>query len=89
MYIHIFINFPSPFTDVPELTPVAVMSGRMLARRLFGKSTVKMVYRDIATTVFTPLELGTVGMIMHYISRPFMSLVMAFSRRFYVLYVRI
>mmetsp|Transcript_19809 Transcript_19809/g.19137 ORF Transcript_19809/g.19137 Transcript_19809/m.19137 type:complete len:605 (-) Transcript_19809:210-2024(-) len=48
--------------DVPELTPVAVMSGRMLARRLFGKSTVKMVYRDIATTVFTPLEFGTVGM---------------------------
>ena len=108
---------------VPELTPVAIMSGRLLARRLYDKGTELMVYRvrcfclyfaisqlisifnsffsfffsfsflylmfvywnffffqdfiflflifkttilfyfqNVATTVFTPLELGTVGL---------------------------
>jgi len=45
----------------PELTPVAIMAGRLLARRLWAGSNDLMVYKDIATTVFTPLEFGTVG----------------------------
>mmetsp|Transcript_25121 Transcript_25121/g.55720 ORF Transcript_25121/g.55720 Transcript_25121/m.55720 type:complete len:599 (+) Transcript_25121:182-1978(+) len=46
----------------PELTPVAILAGRLLAKRLFGGSTETMDYKSIATAVFTPLELGTVGL---------------------------
>ncbi|XP_034476773.1 thioredoxin reductase 2, mitochondrial [Drosophila innubila] len=46
----------------PELTPVAILSGRLLARRLFAGSTQLMDYTDVATTVFTPLEYACVGM---------------------------
>jgi len=46
----------------PELTPVAIQAGRLLARRLFGGSTIGFDYRCIATTVFTPLEYGVIGM---------------------------
>lgn len=44
-----------------ELTPVAILSGKLLARRLFGNSTDLMDYNTIPSAVFTPLELGTVG----------------------------
>jgi len=46
---------------MPELTPVAIQAGRLLARRLFDGKTKLMDYSDISTTVFTPLEYGTVG----------------------------
>ncbi|KAH8419575.1 hypothetical protein KR222_006965 [Zaprionus bogoriensis] len=46
----------------PELTPVAILSGRLLARRLFAGSKQLMDYTDVATTVFTPLEYACVGM---------------------------
>lgn len=46
----------------PELTPVAILAGRLLARRLFAGSTQLMDYTDVATTVFTPLEYACVGM---------------------------
>lgn len=46
----------------PELTPVAIHAGRLLARRLFGSSNVNMDYDNVATTVFTPLEYGCVGL---------------------------
>lgn len=46
----------------PELTPVAIMAGRLLARRLFGGATEGMDYERIPTTVFTPLEYGCVGL---------------------------
>lgn len=46
----------------PELTPVAIHAGQLLSQRLFGSSSKKMVYKNIATTVFTPLEFGTVGL---------------------------
>lgn len=46
----------------PELTPVAILAGKLLARRLFGGSGETVEYRNIATAVFTPLELGTVGL---------------------------
>ncbi|KAG5885195.1 hypothetical protein JTB14_012220 [Gonioctena quinquepunctata] len=45
----------------PELTPVAILAGRLLARRLFGSSTQVMDYENVATTIFSPLEYGTVG----------------------------
>ncbi|XP_017790889.1 PREDICTED: thioredoxin reductase 1, mitochondrial isoform X3 [Habropoda laboriosa] len=46
----------------PELTPVAIHAGRLLARRLFGNSTEQMDYANVATTVFSPLEYGCVGL---------------------------
>lgn len=46
----------------PELTPVAIKAGSLLSKRLFGKGEQLMKYKDVATTVFTPLELGTVGL---------------------------
>ena len=45
-----------------ELTPVAIEAGRRVARRLFGKSKSLMNYDTIPTTVFTPLEYGSVGL---------------------------
>jgi pyruvate/2-oxoglutarate dehydrogenase complex dihydrolipoamide dehydrogenase (E3) component len=45
----------------PELTPPAIMAGKLLARRLFGNYKAPMDYRNIATTVFTPLEYGACG----------------------------
>lgn len=46
----------------PELTPVAILAGKLLARRLFGGSSECMNYKSVATTIFTPLEMGTVGL---------------------------
>ncbi|KAJ8263441.1 hypothetical protein COCON_G00158980 [Conger conger] len=46
----------------PELTPVAIKAGKLLARRLAGASTELMNYDKIPTTVFTPLEYGCVGL---------------------------
>ncbi|XP_075391066.1 thioredoxin reductase 2, mitochondrial isoform X2 [Tenrec ecaudatus] len=46
----------------PELTPTAIMAGKLLARRLFGGSSVLMEYDNVPTTVFTPLEYGCVGL---------------------------
>ena len=45
----------------PELTPVAIQAGKMLARRLVGQSKRLMDYARVATTVFTPIEYGCVG----------------------------
>lgn len=45
-----------------ELTPVAIQAGRLLARRLFGGSSVQMNYENVPMTVFTPLEYGTCGL---------------------------
>uniref|UniRef100_A0A3B5QL87 thioredoxin-disulfide reductase (NADPH) n=1 Tax=Xiphophorus maculatus TaxID=8083 RepID=A0A3B5QL87_XIPMA len=46
----------------PELTPTAIKAGKLLAHRLAGQSTVLMNYDNVATTVFTPLEYGCVGL---------------------------
>ncbi|XP_073431237.1 thioredoxin reductase 1, cytoplasmic isoform X2 [Dendrobates tinctorius] len=48
--------------DKLELTPVAIQAGRLLARRLYGSSTVKCDYINVPTTVFTPLEYGACGL---------------------------
>jgi thioredoxin reductase (NADPH) len=45
----------------PELTPVAIQAGVSLSRRLFNNSKEQMDYKSICTTVFTPIEYGTVG----------------------------
>jgi len=48
--------------NIPELTPVAIQAGKMLADRLFGGSTEPMDYDKVCTTVFTPLEYGCCGL---------------------------
>uniref|UniRef100_A0A671NQY2 Thioredoxin reductase 2, tandem duplicate 1 n=1 Tax=Sinocyclocheilus anshuiensis TaxID=1608454 RepID=A0A671NQY2_9TELE len=53
---------PALFQGRPELTPTAIKAGRLLARRLVGHSTELMNYENVATTVFTPLEYGCVGL---------------------------
>merc|ERR1712054_206024 len=45
-----------------ELTPVAKMAGKKVVRRLNGETKVSMDYTNVATTVFTPLEYGMVGL---------------------------
>jgi len=45
-----------------ELTPVAIQAGRLLAKRLYGGSTMQMDYDNIPTAVFTPIEYGTCGL---------------------------
>jgi thioredoxin/glutathione reductase (selenoprotein) len=58
-------NVPNVFAvgDVligrPELTPVAIQAGELLARRLYKQGATKVMNYDlIATTVFTPAEYG-------------------------------
>jgi thioredoxin reductase (NADPH) len=46
----------------PELTPVAIQAGTLLANPLFGTSKVPMDYNAICTTVFTPIEYSCVGL---------------------------
>lgn len=46
----------------PELSPVAIEAGKLLARRILGKSEDVMNYENVATTVFSPLEYGCVGL---------------------------
>ena len=48
--------------DTPELTPVAIQAGLLLANRLFGKSNEAMDYINVCTTVFTPIEYSCVGL---------------------------
>ena len=45
-----------------ELTPLAIQAGRLLAGRLFGASQKNTDYVNCPTTVFTPLEFGTIGL---------------------------
>jgi len=44
-----------------ELTPTAIMAGQLLAKRLFALSAVLMDYRNVPTTIFTPLEYSSCG----------------------------
>lgn len=45
-----------------EYTPIAVMAGRKLAQRLYGEKKEIMNYADVATTIYTPIEYGCVGL---------------------------
>lgn len=49
-------------SGAPELTPVAIAAGKLLANRLYGGSSNGMDYEKIPTTVFTPLEYGCIGL---------------------------
>ena len=55
------IDEKSANNRVLELTPVAIKAGQLLAKRLFADSDVKMDYNSVPTTVFTPLEYGSIG----------------------------
>jgi pyruvate/2-oxoglutarate dehydrogenase complex dihydrolipoamide dehydrogenase (E3) component len=45
------------------LTPTAIKCGILLATRLFNPNfKTLMSYENVATTVFTPLEYGCVGL---------------------------
>mmetsp|Transcript_13224 Transcript_13224/g.19936 ORF Transcript_13224/g.19936 Transcript_13224/m.19936 type:complete len:535 (+) Transcript_13224:57-1661(+) len=46
----------------PQLTPVAIQAGQLLAKRLFALSDRTMDYHLVPTTVFTPIEYGTIGL---------------------------
>jgi len=46
----------------PELTPSAIMAGKLLAKRLYEGYTMLMDYVNIPTTVFTPVEYGCIGL---------------------------
>ncbi|CEM39538.1 unnamed protein product [Vitrella brassicaformis CCMP3155] len=65
--VHEQTNVPHIFAvgDVlfgkPELTPVAIQAGEILARRLFAQSEARMDYENVPTTIFTPFEYGCVG----------------------------
>lgn len=48
--------------DAPELTPVAIQAGRLLARRLYNGESVLMDYDKVCTAVFTPIEYGCCGL---------------------------
>ena len=45
----------------PELTPVAIQAGKLLARRIVGSGQSITEYNLVPTTVFTPLEYGCCG----------------------------
>ena len=50
-------------TPAPELTPVAIKAGRMLAERLFNnKPNAKVDYSLVPTVVFSHPVIGTVGL---------------------------
>ncbi|SOV14362.1 thioredoxin reductase [Plasmodium sp. gorilla clade G2] len=60
-------NIPSIFAvgdvaeNVPELAPVAIKAGEILARRLFKNSDEIMDYSYIPTSIYTPIEYGACG----------------------------
>ena len=56
-FLYIFTSFAQ---DRLELTPVAAMSGRTVARQLSGQPAT-MDHNLVPTTVFTPLEYSCVG----------------------------
>ena len=45
----------------PQLTPVAIEAGILLAQRLYKGSSLQCDYLNVPTTVFTPLEYGSCG----------------------------
>lgn len=45
-----------------ELTPLAIQAGKLLAKRLTTDSAQHTDYVNVPTTVFTPLEFGTIGL---------------------------
>ncbi|CRG99449.1 thioredoxin reductase, putative [Plasmodium relictum] len=60
-------NIPNIFAvgdvaeNIPELAPVAIKAGEILARRLFKQSDEVMDYSFIPTAIYTPIEYGSCG----------------------------
>ncbi|CRG96785.1 thioredoxin reductase, putative [Plasmodium gallinaceum] len=60
-------NIPNIFAvgdvveNIPELAPVAIKAGEILARRLFKQSDEIMDYSYIPTSIYTPIEYGSCG----------------------------
>ena len=53
----------TPPSNTTELTPVAIQAGKLLAKRLYVDGFEgQMDYSGVATTVYTPLEYGCVGL---------------------------
>lgn len=44
-----------------QLTPLAIEAGKNLARRIYNADDVLTDYNNVPTTVFTPLEYGSIG----------------------------
>jgi len=66
----------------PELTPVAIQAGQLLARRLFVNATALMDYVNICTTVFTPIEYACVGLSEEDARKQFCGSVEVYIREF-------
>lgn len=50
-------------TDNFNLTPVAIRAGRILSERLFNnKPNLKMLYKNIATVIFSHPPIGSIGL---------------------------
>lgn len=45
-----------------ELTPTAILSGKLLAGRLLNVHSETMSWTNVPTCVFTPIEYGCIGM---------------------------
>jgi pyruvate/2-oxoglutarate dehydrogenase complex dihydrolipoamide dehydrogenase (E3) component len=45
-----------------QLTPLAIQAGKLLAKRLMTDSQLHTDYVNVPTTVFTPLEFGSIGL---------------------------
>jgi thioredoxin reductase (NADPH) len=46
----------------PELTPTAILSGKILAKHLYRASVEQIKFDIVPTAVFTPLEYGAIGL---------------------------
>lgn len=46
----------------PELTPTAILAGKLLAKRLYAQATDLINWDTVPTTVFTPIEYGSIGL---------------------------
>ncbi|KAL5238414.1 hypothetical protein ACI65C_005824 [Semiaphis heraclei] len=56
-----FIINAEQTNERPELTPLAIQAGKLLAGRLYNDIQEQINYDNVATTVFSPLEYGCVG----------------------------
>jgi hypothetical protein len=58
IWILFLFIFPSPVSSV---LLADLSCSRLLARRLYGGNKLLMDYKNVPTTVFTPLEYGACG----------------------------
>ncbi|KAG2381992.1 hypothetical protein C9374_005784 [Naegleria lovaniensis] len=68
-----------------ELTPVAIMAGKLLAQRLFNSSKRAMDYEKVPTTVFTPVEYGCCGLTEEEAVKKYGDNLVIYKKTYYVL----